>query len=247
MKPRFMITVALMMAMIGAISWGTMTRQEDPDMPDLWGMVVVSFPGADVETMERLVIDPVEERLAEVDDMRQVMTDIRNGFASMELELLGGTDDIDEAWDDVREALDKAAREFPAGAFPPVLDRDMNDQDAVVLAITGSEDPAVLRSAARRLRDKLLGLQVVSKVNMVGDPGDQVRVEIDDVAVRQLGLDFQTLATILSSRNQVLSGGTIRLGDKSVTLRPRSEFRSVQEIEDTPILLPSGGTIPLGI
>jgi len=246
MKPRFMITVALMMALIGAISWGTMVRQEDPDMPDLWGMVVVSFPGADVETMERLVIDPVEERLAEVDDMRQVTTSIRNGFASMELELLGGTDDIDEAWDDVREALEKAAREFPAGAFPPVLDPDMNDQDSVVLAITGSDDPAVLRTAARRLRDRLLGMQVVSKVNMIGDPGDQVRVEIDDAAIRRLGLDFKTLTTILSSRNQVVSGGTLRLGDKSVTLRPRSEFRSVQEIEETPILLPSGGAIPLG-
>ena len=245
MRPRFLVTSALMLAVIGAISWFTMPRREDPKMPDLWSLVEVAFPGADASTMERMVVDPIEDHLAEVEEIYRVTTEIRNGYAVFELELFGGTKRIERAWDKVQDALDRASVDFPSDVLPIAFDREMNHLDSIVLVVTGSDDPSELRRAARRMREALLFLPSVAKVNLIGDPGDQVRIEVDDAAARRMGIDLPSLAGSLSARNRVRSGGTVRYEEKNIALRPMSEFTSIEEIRSTPVMLRSGATVPL--
>ena len=69
---RLVLTVALMLSATGAILWLTMVRQEDPRLPDFWGQVVAPYPGADALTVERLVLEPIEDALAEVSEIKSV-------------------------------------------------------------------------------------------------------------------------------------------------------------------------------
>lgn len=245
-RPRVVLAAVLLLSLSGAIAWMTMPRQEDPTLPDFWGQVIALYPGADAETVERLVAEPVEEHLVEVDEVKVLESVSRAGIAVFEVELVGAVDDVDQAWDDVREALLEASAEFPPGAGAPALDRDLNDQEAIVLAITGSADPMVLRDAAKRLERELLALDTVGRTTLVGDPGEQITIELDDAEARRLGLDPQALAASLASRNEVLPGGSVELDGQQVTLRPRTEFRSIEEIAVTPLVLPSGAAVPLG-
>ncbi|MEJ2661895.1 MAG: efflux RND transporter permease subunit, partial [Desulfobacteraceae bacterium] len=135
--------------------------------------------------------------------------------------------------------------DFPQGAGRPVLDEDQVDQDAVVLAVTGSADTQVLLQAARRVKDRLQGLSLVKMVRLIADPGEQVTIALDDAAARRLGLTPQQLALQLQARNRIMSGGSLSVAGKSLRLRPLSEFSSVREIEQTPVALPSGGSVPL--
>ena len=66
---KLILTTVALLAGLGAVSWLTMNRQEDPRLPDYFGQVQVVFPGADAETVERLVLEPIEEHLAEVDEI----------------------------------------------------------------------------------------------------------------------------------------------------------------------------------
>jgi multidrug efflux pump subunit AcrB/outer membrane protein TolC len=216
-------------------------------MPAYWGQAVVAFPGADAEMVERLVLEPVEDALAEVDDIKHVMSSAYAETAVVAIDLDESVSDTDEAWDEVREALDTARTEFPSGVSEPRLNAKMStDHDAVVLAVTGSPEPTELLAAARELRDALLAVPDVARVKIVGDPGEQVTIGLDDAAARRLGLPASALAAQLGARTRILPGGTLALGDRTVRLRPMAEMESVAEIARTQIQLPSGATVPLG-
>ncbi|MGD9369190.1 MAG: efflux RND transporter permease subunit, partial [Desulfobacteraceae bacterium] len=106
-------------------------------------------------------------------------------------------------------------------------------------------DPISLLDGARKIKDDLCRLPLVKRVRLIADPGEQVTIALDDAAARRLDLNAQTLATQLSARNRMLPGGSLKLAGKSLRLRPLSEFASVEEIQNTPIQLPQGKSVPL--
>lgn len=244
-RRRMVMTAVVLLAFSGFVSWRGMVRQEDPSLPHFWGMVVVPFPGADAEMVERLLLEPLEEHLAEVDDLNLVESTARAEVAILQLELGDGTRDIPAAWDTVREAVAEARQDFPAGVGEARVRDDLHTQESIVLAITGSSDPRRLAQAARRIQRGLVALRSVSRVEITADPGEQITIELDDAVAVRLGIGPRRLAARLAGRNQILPGGSVRLGNKQATLRPFSEFESLEEIAATPIVLPSGAALPL--
>lgn len=242
---RLVLTTTLLLSLSGALAWMLMVRQEDPRLPDFWGQVVTPYPGADAESVELQVLEPIEKALGEVNQIKEINATAYDEFAFVAVELRGDVQDFTEAWDEVRDAVEKAKREFPAGAGSPQLDEKQQNQDSVVLAVTGSADPVELLRGARRLRDSLLEVPLVSQVRYVANPGEQAVVELDDAAARRLGISPEMLAIQLDARNRVLPGGSLELGGRSVRLRPLSQFSGIDEIAATPVVLPSGSSVPL--
>ncbi len=238
------VTVAIL-SLSGLASWFGMPRQEDPSMPDYWGNIVAVFPGADAETVERLMLEPIEERLAEVDGIGSLTATAWNELVMLDIELDPHFGDLEEAWDDIQDAMERAYADFPDGAGSPVLNRDLNDQESVVLAITGSNDPLVLEQAARDLKKDLLSLKQVAIVKLIGEPEEQIIIEYDDAIARRLGLDPGAAAYHLANRNRMIPGGSIKLAGRTVSLKPHTDFESLEEIRNTPIVLPSGAAMPL--
>ena len=244
-RRRLVVASALLLALAGVTSWFTMPREEDPQFPKRNGLVIVAFPGADAETVERLVVEPLEESLAEVEEVEDIESTARAGVAILRVDLLDYIYDTDSAWDEVKDAVEEARVEFPAGVGQPLIDDDLVSQEAIVLAVTGSSDPLLLRRAAERLKRELLSLDPVKQVNVIADPDEQITIEYDDTVARRLGLDPRQLGNILARRSSIQPGGLIHLGEKSATLRPQTEFESLEEIRSTPVLLPSGTSVPL--
>ncbi|HEX9732043.1 MAG TPA: efflux RND transporter permease subunit, partial [Thermoanaerobaculia bacterium] len=244
-RRRLVLATTVLLAATGVVSWTTMPREEDPRFPRRDGTVVTVFPGADAETVERLVIEPIEERLAEVEAVAEVVSTARAGVAVQHVEFYETVYDTEKGWDEVEEALEKARKDFPAGVLEPELDDDLVSQDSVVYAVVGSADPLVLTAAAERVKRELLALDPVKEVSLIADPGEQIVVEYDDATARRLGLDPRSLGRQLAERSRIVPGGVIHLGSKTANLRPATEFRSLDEIRATPVLLPSGAAVPL--
>ncbi|MCP4898660.1 MAG: TolC family protein [bacterium] len=246
LQRRLVFTVVTVFALSGAFAWKTMIRQEDPRLPEYWGQVVVSFPGAESELVERLVLEPIEDQLAEVTGINWTDSTAFSEMAVLFIELQQDVDDADTVWDDVREALDEAHRAFPIGAGKPQLnDEAGGDLESVVLALTGSPDQLKLLAAARVLETEFLDLPQVAKTTLIADPGEQITVELDDVAAQRYGVTHASIGRTLQARNRILPGGSLHLGERTARLRPLSEYSSVEEISMTPIALASGGSIPL--
>ncbi len=246
-RRRLVTASALLLALAGLFSWLTMPREEDPKFPRRNALVITPFPGADAETVERLVVEPLEEHLAEVEEVDNVSSTARAGVAVLRVELQDYIYDTAAAWDEVEDALKQARPDFPAGVGETVLDDDLVSQEAIVLAITGSSDPLVLARAAEGVKRELLALDPVKQVKEVADPGEQITIEYDDAGARRLGLDPRMLGLTLAQRSSIQPGGVIHLGSKTANLRPHTEFESLEELRSTQVLLPSGSSVPLSV
>ena len=242
---RLVLTVALLLSLVGVLAFVTMPRQEDPSMPPTWGMVIAPYPGADAEKVERLVVHRVEERLAEVEQLKHVSVTVRQGVAVISMELRDDVADHEGAWDEVERQLESAQRELPKEVPPLELKRDLTDNQSVVLAITGSPDPLVLKDAAETLEKKLLALADVTRVETAGAPAEEIRIELDDAAARRLGIGEADIARAIGSNNGGIPGGSVRAGERVTTLRPSSELASVEDIQALPVMLPGGASVPL--
>ncbi|MCB1053600.1 MAG: efflux RND transporter permease subunit, partial [Acidobacteria bacterium] len=127
----------------------------------------------------------------------------------------------------------------------PDMDNDLNEQESIVVAFTGSNDPLALLNAARDLKKHLIGLPLVSKVKLLGNPGEQITIEYDDEQALAMGVDPKQMAQLLGARNNIIQGGSIQLAGKQVTLRPESDFAALQPLQNTAIPLANGSAIPL--
>ena len=241
---RMVLTLAFLSAVVGISSWFYMPRQEDPKLRDYWGNITVIFPGTDTEAIEHLVLEPLEETLAEVEEIRFFATRIQSELLITHIELRNGVNSIEDSWDRVREAIEKAKLDFPEGVLSTNLDTTLNDQESIVLAITGG-DLLAIKKKADALEKKLLQLYEVVGVRMIADPGEQVTIAFDDSQARRTGIDPRSLAQRIQGTNTKVPGGTIVLDGTIINLQPGTEYKSIEEIKATPIVLGSGTSAPL--
>jgi multidrug efflux pump len=222
-----------------------MDRQEDPFFPYRYGHVIVGWPGADAAQIERLVLNPLEEEIAQVEEVNELRGTARLGVAHLIVGMHQHVYDTDDAWQRIRVAVERAARKFPDGAGPAeILDRSM-DTEGIVLAITGSEDLLELLEAARRLRRELFRMDDIARVEIVADPGEQLSLSMDPAVALAWGIHPEALGEQLAARNVTLPGGALRRDGRSLVLRPQGEFRSLEELGGTPIRTASGALLPL--
>jgi HAE1 family hydrophobic/amphiphilic exporter-1 len=138
---------------------------------------------------------------------------------------------------EVRERLDNARSSLPQRAErPTLLTSDPGERPIAVLGLTSKGD---LRSIARTAKDvharRLEQLAGVASVAVVGEPKDEIRVEVDPERLRALGLTPDDVATAVKSANAAAAGGTIRRGQFRFALRALTEFQTVEEIAKTPV------------
>ncbi len=247
------LTTVFLMSLIGLAAWQGMDRQEDPFFPYRYGHVLVSWPGADPERVERLVINRLEDELAKVDEVREIRATARLGFAHLIIALNRDVYDTDAVWQRIRMALDQAEHRLPEDAGPIELrDRSM-DTHGIVLAITGgntasdsnNDNLLILLDAARQLRRDLFGINGMGRIDLLGDPGEQIMISVDPSSLLALGLNTRTLADQINRANQVVPGGTLTIDERNLILQPRSDLRSLDELGRLSIPTPDGALVAL--
>ncbi len=244
-RSRLFLAAATILTLVGVVSWFTMPRQEDPSIPARAALIFTPFPGASSATVERLVLDPLEDALSQIDDIKTINSTARANVAVTIIELRDSVEDVEPVYDEVERRLEEAVRDFPANAMAPQFDRQIFDQESIVVALTGTDDPLQLGRAAEILESRLLSLPDVSRTIVTGDPGEQVTVSLDESTAHRLSLDPRMLAGQLQSRNSATPGGTIEVGGRTVTVQPDAEFSSLEELSSTQIMLMTGTTVPL--
>lgn len=244
-RPRLVLLVMGMLCLSGLASFGNMARQEDPLFPSRNGLITVLYPGATAEAMERLVLEPLQDEISQVEEVRQYNAVARTGAAMIDIELNDNIYTTDPAWERVRQAMDRARLEFPDGIAEMSLDDRLNNLPAVVLAIAGDPSVVVLSEAAEQLKRALAGIPGLSRIDIEGDADEQITIALDDAELSRLQITPAHIANILAQRNQVSPGGFIVLDNKRIGLLGNSEFQDINELRRTQIPVADGNPVPL--
>ncbi|HJV45053.1 MAG TPA: efflux RND transporter permease subunit [Bacillota bacterium] len=246
-RPLTIMMIITAMLMFGAIAIPKMALEYFPDMNIPVAMVVTSVDGGTPSEVEKLVTKPIEGAVGTVSNVKSVQSTSMEGASQVIIQFNWG-ENIDQGVTDLRDKVDQVRGSLPDTAHSPrILKFDPNSQSIVNIALTGDNDPNVLRKYAEdNVQKALERVNGVGSVSITGGQDREVDVILDPNKIQAYGLTIDQIKQALSSTNQSGSVGSVREGDSKMQIRVQGEYKDVSQIGRTPIPTSGGASIRLG-
>jgi multidrug efflux pump subunit AcrB len=240
---RTTIVLMLVILLAGFQSYLNMPRAYDPGFIIRAAQVITYFPGASPERVEQLVSDKIEKVVQEIPELDFVTSESRTGVSIVMVNIKDSYKDMRPIWDNLRRKIDDAEG-LPDGIIGPVVNDEFGDVFGIVITLTGEGySYAELKDIADDTRDQFLYLEDAAKVEILGAQEERIFVEYSNTQLSRLNLSPSQLLQMLSSRNIIIPGGSIKIGNERIELEPSGNFRSVEEVKKTVISLPGSNEI----
>ena len=240
-------TLIMGLLLVGGLFMGSRTKQElFPEVELGIVTITVPYPGASPEEVEQGVVLALEESVRGVDNVKEVRSVAREGFATVTVEL--ETDaDADKGLNDVKSAVDRITS-FPQDSERPVVKLQVNNRSEVIsLVLHGDQSEEVLRQAAEQVRDGLLLDEEITQVELGGIRAREISVEIPQDDLRRYGLTLEDVANRIRAASVELPGGAIKTEGGEVLIRTDERRDLGVEFEDIELRSDvSGSVVRLG-
>ncbi|TWB53106.1 multidrug efflux pump subunit AcrB [Rhizobium sp. ERR 922] len=237
----------ILLAAAGVYAFAKLGRAEDPSFTIKTLTVTAVWPGATAREMQDLVAEPLEKRLQELTWYDRVETTTRPGYAFLTVTLKDSTPPtaVEEEFYQARKKLGDEARNLPQGVLGPFVNDEYSDVSFGLYALKAKGMP--MRDLVRQaevIRQDLLHVPGVKKINILGERPEQIFVEFSFAKLATLGISAQDIAAALQRQNTVTPAGSIDTRGPQVFIRFDGAYDSIQAIADTPIVA-GGRTLKL--
>lgn len=241
---QFTLVAFLCLVAIGWYAFVNVPREEDPYLKIPGFFVTAIYPGADPRELERLVAKPIEDRLAELDDVKKIETTINDGVSFTVIEF--------EAWADPDSKYDEVSREV--NALRPTLPADLTELEirklspglvnTVQFALV-SDDASwrELEDSARELKDTLKAVPGIRTAESWAIPRRELRVQLDLKRMAELGVQPHQVSQAIHSENADIPAGTIDLGPRGFSLKTSGAYESLEQVRDTTVAALDGHAV----
>ncbi len=233
-RHQFTLVVLMLLAALGLASYFSMPRAEDPQFNFQAATVIVIYPGASPEDVEKLVVDPLEESINELEDLKKVQSTIRDGVAVTFVEFMQEVDP-DAAISEVQDAVKNAERELPEEvADIRVIQQSPSDVNILQVALISSDaDYGLLRREAERLEQAFERVPLVRRSETWAHPDEEVQVNLDFERMRAAGMALPEVIQAIQTAGANIPGGDLDLGRTRYNVKTSGDFDSLQEIRRT--------------
>jgi multidrug efflux pump subunit AcrB len=228
----------LAIAVAGVIAFFELGRAEDPSFTIKQMTVVTAWPGATAAQMQDLVAERLEKRMQELRWYDRAETFTRPGLAFTMVVLRDSTppQDVPEQFYQARKKLSDEALNLPRGVIGPIVNDEYSDVTFALYALKAKGEPLRrLVRDAETLRQRLLHVQGVKKVNIIGEQAERIFVEFSYDRLATLGVTPQDIFAALNSRNVMTPAGSIESKGPQVFVRLDGAIDDLQDIRDTPV------------
>ncbi|MDU8502697.1 efflux RND transporter permease subunit [Pseudomonas syringae] len=236
-----------LISLAGIIAFFKLGRAEDPAFTVKVMTVVSVWPGATAQEMQDQVAEKIEKRLQELRWYDRAETYTRPGMAFTTLTLLDSTppSQVPDEFYQARKKIGDEAMTLPSGVIGPMVNDEYSDVTFALFALKAKGEPQrVLARDAESLRQRLLHVPGVKKVNIVGEQPERVYVEFSHERLATLGISPQTVFTALNDQNALTAAGSVETRGPQVFIRLDGAFDELQKIRDTPVVA-QGRTLKL--
>src|SRR5438309_1463934 len=238
------ITLFLLIAIVaaGIFAFLKLGRAEDPTFTIKVFTVAAVWPGATAQEMQDLVAEPLEKRMQELRDYDRVETFTRPGLALMMVSLKDTTrpEDVPEEFYQARKKLGDEAQALPQGVFGPFINDEYSDVTFALYSVEAPDlPPRQVAREAETLRQRMLHVPGVKKVDIVGERPERIFVEFSYERLATLGVNARDVFDALVRENAVTPSGSIDTNAQQVHIRLDGALDDLQKIRDTAVV--SGG------
>lgn len=231
---QFTLTAFVFLFVMGLSAFLTMPQREDPAL-DIANMAVVAvYPGANPEDVESQVTDPIEEAINELDDIKEVITTIRDGVSVTEVEFEFGTD-ADDAFEDVQGKVTEVQDELPADLYDLSVRKFSTNTVAIfqVALIGETVSYRDLKLQAEELKEVIEQVNGVRKVEIDAFPEQEVRIALNPVLMSNMNISPDDIANAVQSNNANIPGGAVKVSSRSYNIKTSGAYEDLEEIKRT--------------
>nr|WP_255746319.1 efflux RND transporter permease subunit [Lysobacter sp. CFH 32150] len=236
-----------LISLAGLIAFFQLGRAEDPAFTVKVMTIVTAWPGATAQEMQDQVAEKIEKRLQELRWYDRSETYTRAGLAFTTLSLRDSTPPsaVQEEFYQARKKVGDEANNLPAGVIGPMVNDEYADVTFALFALKAKGEPQrLLTREAETLRQRLLHVPGVKKVNIIGEQSERIYVEFSHERLATLGVGPQDVFAALNSQNALTPAGSVETKGPQVLVRLDGAFDELQKIRDTPVVM-QGRTLKL--
>ncbi|MEM7671253.1 MAG: efflux RND transporter permease subunit [Pseudomonadota bacterium] len=229
LKNRLTVLVMLFVIGLGAMSYVSIPKRENPEITIRTAVVQARFDGMSPVRIEQLIAVPIERKIREIGDVENIETIITNGQALIYVELFDTVSgiDIDAAWEDLRNKMQQVRTDLPEGTLEPAVNTDYGDVAIATIAITGDGfSLAEIEDVAEDLRTALFRVEGVSKVSFSGVQDERIWLEVDIRKLAAVGVQLNQLLDDLQAQNVILPAGEIDAAGSKITLEANGDLQN---------------------
>ena len=236
LKHRSLVLYAMVVtAIVGVFGFSHLGESEDPPFTFKVMVIQTLWPGASAQQVEREVTDRIERKLQETPNVDFLQSYSRPGesmiFFNIKDSAPAGA--VPPTWYQVRKRVGDMAGELPQGVSGPYFNDEFGDVYTNIYALEGDGYSfAELRDYADKLREELLRVPGVAKVDYFGEQTQVIHVEISNRKLATLGITPADIEAVLRTQNAVTAAGSYDTGTDHITLRESGQFHTVKSLED---------------
>ena len=241
--------VATLLAVIMVVIFGVLfgTRLQMALMPNMempMAVVMTTYVGANPSDIEELVTSPLESAIMSVSGVDEITSTSAENVSTIQITYLEGTD-LDIAATKLREQFDRVS--LPDDASDPII-VNINISELMptaMIALVGDDLSQLQAKAEDDIAPALERIDGVAQVQVSGGTEQHIAVRIDPAKAAGFGLSNSYISQFLAGQNLLYPGGDLQNGTQKLTVSTDAKFQSVDDVANTIIALPAGGTVRL--
>ncbi|MEZ4790832.1 MAG: efflux RND transporter permease subunit [Flavobacteriales bacterium] len=237
----FTLVIFLMIVVVGMNTLVSMPRAEDPEMNAPIYPIVAVYPGTSPEDMENLVVDPIEKRVTELDDIKRVYSTIKDGVAVIRVDALYGVD-VDRKHQELVQEINALRAELPTDIHSiDVQKATPSSVNVLQVALVSENAPRrVLKEQAERLQEELEAVPMLKKVEVNGIPDATVRIDLQLEKLARLNIPLDQVIGAVQSEMANIPGGSVDAGSKTLNVKTSGSYLDAADIARTVVATADG-------
>lgn len=234
-KYKSTLFVFLLILLTGYLSYQNIPKESDPEIIVPMIGVDVTLNGVSPEDSEKLILKPLESKLKNVKNVKNVISTAGEGYGYVEIEFLAGSD-IQIALNDVKSAVDLATPDLPSSAEEPIVtEYDSSAPPVYNFSIYGNVDERIINRAVDELEERIRSLKEVLKVEITGKREEIVEVTIRPEKMELYNLRSQEIFNLFQNNNQLIPAGTMSNNYGNMAFTIKGSVDNLSEILEMPI------------
>lgn len=232
----------------GIFSYGKLGQDEDPPFTFRAMVIRAYWPGASSLQMAEQVTDKLEKKLQETPFIDKIRSYSKPGETLIIIELRESTPpkEVPQTWYQVRKKIGDIRGNLPSGVQGPFFNDEFGDTYGSIFALSGDGfSYAEVKDYADFVRQQLLGVPTVSKVELYGVQDEKIFIEFSTRKFAQLGIPFESVIAQINAQNAIEGSGVLVTPTDNLQVRVSGALATVKELENMP-LRANGNSFRLG-
>lgn len=230
-KLSILLMVGLMI--IGVYSSSLIPREEEPQINVPMADIMVGYPGASPEEVERRVLEPLEKIISNIKGVEHLHSTAMNGQAMIIVQFYVG-EDIERSYVKLYDELIKNQHIFPQGVYPPIVKtRSINDVPMLALTLWSDRyDDFQIRQMAEEVSAEIKKIKDVSTIKEIGGRSRELKVILDKDKMAENGVDVLSIMQMIQANNGSMQSGSFVQHDQEFLLTTGQFLATKEDMEN---------------